>query len=179
MVDIEHEDEVYRGSMGKRGGSVEDLNNNDVINRSSIFNFLYFMIIFLYAVSTFLDLIFYFCFYQKKKNNSNFVDYTFGMRLAIDVAFVLPLFLTLRLEYQFHSKINLITGLIFSPQIILNFITSIMIFCQDYTLDFSEDHTEKELTAGKVSALKISSLVNFVCNLLLVIFTFIKINKNY
>ena len=41
--------------------------SNEKVNRSTIFDFLYFWSIFFLSISFFVDLTIYFCFYQKKK----------------------------------------------------------------------------------------------------------------
>ena len=152
-----------------KGDKNEKVNNSD-----STFNFLYFAIIFLYALSCFTDLIIYFCYYQEKKNQNHFNAFTFGARLFIDILFILPIFIILRFEYQCRNIINIITIVFLLPQIVLNITTYILIFTQGY----QETEEENVLTETKIMIIRIVSGINLVFNFLLICFTFIKINRN-
>ena len=189
--------------------------SSEKVNRSTIFDFLYFWSIFLLSISFFTDLTIYFCFYQKKNNTKSYEPGTFFLRIITDALFIAPLLLYIRYALTNSTK-NYVMGIIvFFPQFILSIISIIVINNQDFItkedeineyeknktnqigdfIDFvnymiinsandtnntdGDFNATTELTDSRISALKISPVVNLVFYLLTVLLTFLKVVKNY
>ena len=189
--------------------------SSDKVNRSTIFDFLYFWSIFLLSISFFSDLTIYFCFYQKKNNTKSYEPGTFFLRIGTDALFIAPLLLYIRYALTNSAK-NYVMGIIvFFPQFVLSIISIIVINNQDFItkedeineyeknktnqigdfIDFvnymiinsandtnntdGDFNATTELTDSRISALKISPVVNLVFYLLTVLLTFLKVVKNY
>ena len=110
------------------------IDGNDASNKSSFFDHLYFWSIFLLSTSFFLDLTFYFCYYQKKRNDDNYQPRTFFVRVITDVLFISPLLMYLRFALDNVLKNYILGIIIFLPQFILNLISIIDIHIQDFVL---------------------------------------------
>ena len=189
--------------------------SSEKVNRSTIFDFLYFWSIFLLSISFFTVLTIYFCFYQKKNNTKSYEPGTFFLRIGTDALFIAPLLLYIRYALTNSAK-NYVMGIIvFFPQFVLSIISIIVINNQDFItkedeineyeknktnqigdfIDFvnymiinsandtnntdGDFNATTELTDSRISALKISPVVNLVFYLLNVILTFLKVVKNY
>ena len=189
--------------------------SSDKVNRSTIFDFLYFWSIFLLSISFFTDLTIYFCFYQKKNNTKSYEPGTFFLRIITDALFIAPLLLYIRYALTNSAK-NYVMGIIvFFPQFVLSIISIIVINNQDFItkedeineyeknktnqigdfIDFvnymiinsandtnntdGDFNATTELTDSRISASKISPVVNLVFYLLTVLLTFLKVVKNY
>ena len=189
--------------------------SSEKVNRSTIFDFLYFWSIFLLSISFFSDLTIYFCFYQKKNNTKSYEPGTFFLRIGTDALFIAPLLLYIRYALTNSAK-NYVMGIIvFFPQFVLSIISIIVINNQDFItkedeineyeknktnqigdfIDFvnymiinsandtnntdGDFNATTELTDSRISALKISPVVNLVFYLLTVLLTFLKVVKNY
>ena len=189
--------------------------SSDKVNRSTIFDFLYFWSIFLLSISFFTDLTIYFCFYQKKNNTKSYEPGTFFLRIGTDALFIAPLLLYIRYALTNSAK-NYVMGIIvFFPQFVLSIISIIVINNQDFItkedeineyeknktnqigdfIDFvnymiinsandtnntdGDFNATTELTDSRISALKISPVVNLFFYLLTVLLTFLKVVKNY
>ena len=185
--------------------------NNDRINRSTIFDFLYFWSIFLLSISFFSDLTIYFCFYQKKNNSLSYHTETFFLRIITDALFIAPLLLYIRYALTNSTKNYIIGIIVFLPQFILSIISIVEIYNQSFqtkddeiwkyeekenksdgvldfidyilvTIDNNTNITYNEttsLTNQRISALKISPIINLIFYLLTVILTFLKVVKNF
>ena len=136
--------------MGDRK-TLELIQNNEIekrnsrksnVNRSTIFEFLYFWFIFFLTVSFFFDLTVYFYFYQEKINIlNNYNSVTFYLRIISDSLFIAPLLIYIRVALTKNMK-NYILGIfIFFPQFILNIITIIKIFNQLENENESKENT--------------------------------------
>ena len=187
--------------------------SNEKVNRSTIFDFLYFWSIFFLSISFFVDLTIYFCFYQKKNNSKSYKAGTFFLRIITDALFIAPLLLYIRYALT-NSKKNYIMGIIiFLPQLILTIISIIVINNQDFITKDDENNedqnkesqinefidlinymamdndtdsnnntdknTSTDLTDSRISALKISPILNLVFYILTVLLTFLKVVKNF
>ena len=112
------------------------IDGNEASNKTTFFEHIYFWCLFLLSTSFFLDLIFYFCYYQKKRSNEeNYQARTFFIRVATDVLFISPLLIYLRFALDNVVKNYIIGIFIFLPQFILNFISIIDIHLQDFVLN--------------------------------------------
>ena len=136
--------------MGDRK-TLELIQNNEIekrdsrksnVNRSTIFEFLYFWFIFFLSASFFFDLTVYFCFYQEKVNIlNNYNSITFYLRIISDALFIAPLLIYIRVALTKNIK-NYILGIfIFLPQFILNIITIIKIFNQSENEKENKENT--------------------------------------
>ena len=188
--------------------------SSEKVNRSTIFDFLYFWSIFLLSISFFTDLTIYFCFYQKKNNTKSYEPGTFFLRIITDALFIAPLLLYIRYALTNSTK-NYVMGIIvFFPQFILSIISIIVINNQDFITkeDEENEHQNKtrqlddimdfvnymiinsandtnntdgdfnattELTDSRISALKISPVINLAFYILTVLLTFLKVFKNF
>ena len=191
--------------------------SSDKVNRSTIFDFLYFWSIFLLSISFFTDLTIYFCFYQKKNNTKSYEPGTFFLRIITDALFIAPLLLYIRYALTNSTK-NYVMGIIvFFPQFILSIISIIVINNQDFITkeDEENEHQNKtrqlddimdfvnymlinsgndadnnnntdggfnattDLTDSRISALKISPVINLAFYILTVLLTFLKVFKNF
>ena len=111
------------------------IDGNEASNKTTFFEHIYFWCLFLLSTSFFLDLIFYFCYYQKKRSNEeNYQARTFFIRVATDVLFISPLLIYLRFALNNASKNYIIGIFIFLPQFILNLISIIDIHIQEFVL---------------------------------------------
>ena len=191
--------------------------SSEKVNRSTIFDFLYFWSIFLLSISFFTDLTIYFCFYQKKNNTKSYEIGTFFIRIVTDALFIAPLLLYIRYALTNSTKNYVMGIIIFFPQFVLSIISIIVINNQDFITkeDEKNEHENKtyqigdfidfvnymiinsdndidnknntdgnfntttNLTDSRISALKISPVVNLVFYLLTVLLTFLKVVKNY
>ena len=188
--------------------------SSEKVNRSTIFDFLYFWSIFLLSISFFTDLTIYFCFYQKKNNTRSYEPGTFFLRIVTDALFIAPLLLYIRYALTNSAKNYVVGIIVFFPQFVLSIISIIEINNQDFItkedekneyqnktnqiddfIDFinymtinsvnDNNNTDDgfnattELTDSRISALKISPVVNLVFYLLTVLLTFLKVVKNY
>jgi len=207
-LDLIQKNEIEMRGSGK---------SSEKVNRSTIFDFLYFWSIFLLSISFFTDLTIYFCFYQKKNNNRSYKPGTFFIRIITDALFIAPILLYIR--YALESSIkNYVMGIIiFFPQFVLSIISIIVINNQDFItkedekneyqnktnqigdfIDFinymiinSDNDTDNknntdgnfttttDLTDSRISALKISPVINLAFYILTVLLTFLKVVKNY
>ena len=164
---------------------------NELLNRSTIFDFVYFWSIFLLSTSFFLDLILYFCYYQEKNNEGNYQASTFFIRLITDSLFISPLLIYIRFALNRSSKIYILGIIIFLPQLILNIISLAKINNQEFITIESLNNTsflnitnEKiinstKLTDNRVKILKISPLINVIIYIITIILTYLKIFKNF
>ena len=189
--------------------------SSEKVNRSTIFDFLYFWSIFLLSISFFSDLTIYFCFYQKKNNTKSYEPGTFFLRIGTDALFIAPLLLYIRYALTNSAKNYVVGIIVFFPQFVLSIISIIVINNQDFItkedeineyeknktnqigdfIDFvnymiinsandtnntdGDFNATTELTDSRISALKISPVVNLVFYLLTVLLTFLKVVKNY
>jgi len=191
--------------------------SSEKVNRSTIFDFLYFWSIFLLSISFFIDLTIYFCFYQKKNNTKSYEIGTFFIRIVTDALFIAPLLLYIRYALTNSTKNYVMGIIIFFPQFVLSIISIIVINNQDFITkeDEKNEHENKtyqigdfidfvnymiinsdndidnknntdgnfntttDLTDSRISALKISPVVNLIIFLLTVLLTFLKVAKNY
>ena len=125
-------DLIQRNDMDNR----LSIDGNEASNKTTFFEHVYFWCLFLLSTSFFLDLIFYFCYYQKKRSNEeNYQARTFFIRVATDVLFISPLLIYLRFALDNVVKNYIIGIFIFLPQFILNFISIIDIHLQDFVLN--------------------------------------------
>ena len=125
-------DLIQRNDMDNR----LSIDGNEASNKTTFFEHIYFWCLFLLSTSFFLDLIFYFCYYQKKRSNEeNYQARTFFIRVATDVLFISPLLIYLRFALDNVVKNYIIGIFIFLPQFILNFISIIDIHLQDFVLN--------------------------------------------
>ena len=188
--------------------------SSDKVNRSTIFDFLYFWSIFLLSISFFTDLTIYFCFYQKKNNTKSYEPGTFFLRIVTDALFIAPLLLYIRYALTNSAKNYVVGIIVFFPQFVLSIISIIEINNQDFItkedekneyqnktnqiddfIDFinymtinsvnDNNNTDDgfnattELTDSRISALRISPVVNLVFYILTVLLTFLKVVKNF
>ena len=170
------------------------------INRSSIFEFLYFWSIFLLSISFFFDLAVYFCFYQKKNNGFSYNPSTFFIRIITDALFIAPLMFFIRYALTSTAKNYIIGIIIFLPQLVLSSISIIGIEYQEFlTIDDidkksdnetlvnftnlllgnSTNSNETKLTNARVRALKISPIINLIIYMITVILSYLKVIKNF
>ena len=125
-------DLIQRNDMDNR----LSIDGNEASNKTTFFEHVYFWCLFLLSTSFFLDLIFYFCYYQKKRSNEeNYQARTFFIRVITDVLFISPLLIYLRFALDNVVKNYIIGIFIFLPQFILNFISIIDIHLQDFVLN--------------------------------------------
>jgi len=125
-------DLIQRNDMENR----LSIDGNEASNKSTFFEHMYFWSIFLLSTSFFLDLIIYFCYYQKKRSNEeNYQARTFFIRVITDVIFISPLLIYLRFALDNVLKNYIIGIFIFLPQFILNFISIIDIHVQEFVLN--------------------------------------------
>ena len=188
--------------------------STEKVNRSTIFDFLYFWSIFLLSISFFTDLTIYFCFYQKKNNTRSYEPGTFFLRIVTDALFIAPLLLYIRYALTNSAKNYVVGIIVFFPQFVLSIISIIEINNQDFItkedekneyqnktnqiddfIDFinymtinsvnDNNNTDDgfnattELTDSRISALRISPVVNLVFYILTVLLTFLKVVKNF
>lgn len=121
-------DLIQNNEVGNRNSAT----NNENVNKSTIFEFLYFWSVFFLSASFFFDLTAYLCYYQEKNNAYNYDSGTFIIRIITDSLFIAPLLIFIR--YALTSNItNYIVGvIIFLPQLVLNLISVIKIFTQSF-----------------------------------------------
>ena len=187
--------------------------SNEKVNRSTIFDFLYFWSVFFLSISFFIDLTIYFCFYQKKNNSRSYKAGTFFLRIITDALFIAPLLLYIRYALTNSTKNYIIGIVVFFPQFILSIISIIVIYNQDFITkddekneyynnssqidefadfvnfmllnnDSDNNNTENyttttDLTDSRISALKISPILNLVFYLITILLTFLKVFKNF
>ena len=182
----------------KSGNKEINASSKENVNKSTIFDFLYFWSIFLLSFSFFFDLIIYFCFYQEKNNQWSYNSLTFFLRIITDSLYIAPLLIYIRYALTSSTKNYIIGVFIFLPQLILNFISILKIYTQSFitkenyenienksslysfnSFNFYNSTIEVKMTNAKVLVLKISPIFNLVFYLLAVVLTFLKIFKNF
>ena len=192
-MDIERtsKDERKALELIQKGEKIENKeSSNRNINRSFIFDFLYFWSIFLLSLSFFGDLIIYFCFYQEKNNQLSYSSSTFYLRIITDSLFLAPLLIYIRYALISSVKYYLIGAFVFLPQLILTFISILKIYTQDFITKENYENIgnsnsykitidDIKLTNMKVIVLKISPIFNLVIYLLTIALTYLKIFKNF
>lgn len=109
------------------------IDGTDQLNKSSFFENLYFWSIFLLSASFFIDLTFYFCYYQHINNQEHYQSRTFFIRIICDALFISPLLLYIRFALNSTLKTYILGIIIFLPQFILNLISIIDIHAQDFS----------------------------------------------
>ena len=178
------------------------------VNRSTIFEFIYFWSVFLLSISFFVDLTVYFCFYQKKNNTLSYHTTPFIFRIVSDTLFIAPLLLFIRYALTNSIKYYIIGILVFMPQLIFSLISLIQVYNQDFItsediqnyngtnntnltnflfnyLEDSNNGTNNNtdiktlLTQTKVNTLKISPLINLFIYAITISLTYLKIIKNF
>ena len=183
----------------KGGNNENNAPSKENVNKSTIFDFLYFWSIFLLSLSFFSDLCIYFCFYQEKNNQLSYNSITFFLRIITDAIFISPLLLYIRYAMNSTAKNYLIGIFIILPQFILSLISIMQIFKQEFKtkedleiidnkLNFlvmsSSNNTnnttiDTQLSKERVTVLKISPVINLIIYLLSVVLTFLKIVKKF
>ena len=178
------------------------------VNRSTIFEFIYFWSVFLLSISFFVDLTAYFCFYQKKNNTLSYHTTPFIFRIVSDTLFIAPLLLFIRYALTNSIKYYIIGILVFMPQLIFSLISLIQVYNQDFItsediqnyngtnntnltnflfsyLEDSNNGTNNNtdiktlLTQTKVNTLKITPLINLFIYAITISLTYLKIIKNF
>ena len=178
------------------------------VNRSTIFEFIYFWSVFLLSISFFIDLTVYFCFYQKKNNTLSYHTTPFIFRIVSDTLFIAPLLLFIRYALTNSIKYYIIGILVFLPQLVFSLISLIQVYNQDFItsediknyngtngtnstnflfsyLEDSNNGTsnntkiETLLTQTKVNTLKITPLINLFIYVITISLTYLKIIKNF
>ena len=153
-MDVEPTTKVDRKTQSLlKKKDIESLSSPEQINRSTIFDFLYFWCVFFLSASFFIDLTVFFCFYQKKNNDLSYKAFPFSLRIITDVIFIMPLLLFIRFALNDNSKNYLIGIAIFFPQFILSLISIIVIHNQDFV-------TEDDIKNNSIS--NITNLNEFV-----------------
>ena len=175
----------------KGGNNENNALSKENVNKSTIFDFLYFWSIFLLSLSFFSDLCIYFCFYQEKNNQWSYNSLTFFLRIITDSLYIAPLLIYIRYALTSSTKNYIIGVFIFLPQLILNFISILKIYTQSFITKENYENIENKsslysfstieikMTNAKVLVLKISPIFNLVFYLLAVVLTFLKIFKNF
>ena len=175
----------------KSGNKENNAPSKENVNKSTIFDFLYFWSIFLLSLSFFSDLCIYFCFYQEKNNQWSYNSLTFFLRIITDSLYIAPLLIYIRYALTSSTKNYIIGVFIFLPQLILNFISILKIYTQSFITKENYENIENKsslysfstieikMTNAKVLVLKISPIFNLVFYLLAVVLTFLKIFKNF
>ena len=152
------------------------------VNRSTIFEFLYFWFIFFLTASFFFDLTVYFCFYQEKTNIlNNYNSTTFYLRIISDALFIAPLLIYIRVALSKNIK-NYILGIfIFLPQLILNIITIIKIFNQSENENTNPNNNDESKISRDTqrTLLKLSPVINIIIYTITIALTYLKIYKNF
>ena len=178
------------------------------VNRSTIFEFIYFWSVFLLSISFFVDLTVYFCFYQKKNNTLSYHTTPFIFRIVSDTLFIAPLLLFIRYALTNSIKYYIIGFFVFLPQLIFSLISLIQVYNQDFItsedikyyndtngtnltnflFNYLEDlnnntnnNTEIKtlLTQTRVNTLKITPLINLFIYVITISLTYLKIIKNF
>ena len=182
----------------KGGNNENNAPSKENVNKSTIFDFLYFWSIFLLSLSFFSDLCIYFCFYQEKNNQWSYNSLTFFLRIITDSLYIAPLLIYIRYALTSSTKNYIIGVFIFLPQLILNFISILKIYTQSFITKENYENIENKsslysfnsfnsynttievkMTNAKVLVLKISPSFNLAIYLLAVILIFLKIFKNF
>lgn len=148
-------------------------NNSEILLKSNkrkyYIKILYFIFLYCYAISCFIDLFLYIS-YLNKNNNITL----FSLRLIIDILTILPTIIYVKNSNK--GNINLtyfFIGIIMEvPKTIINLISCKMI----YSLNHEEDNI-KENEEILLLGLKISSLVNLIYGLFLSFIMFLKVFK--
>ena len=109
--------------------------SNEKVNRSTIFEFVYFWSVFILSISFFVDLTVYFCFYQKKNNKFSYYTKPFVFRIVADIIFIAPLLLFIRYALTNSMKYYIIGIFVFLPQLLFSLISIILVFDQDFITD--------------------------------------------
>ena len=207
-MDIEPAKKVDRKTLEliKKGEIEASRPSEEKVNRSTIFEFLYFWTIFILSASFFADLTLYFIYYQDINNQLSYHSVTYILRIIADSLFILPLLIYIRIALTNNTKNYVIGIFVFLPQFILFIVTIVLIYTQDFitqenlginkneanffnflssnssnssdTIDTSTDFPTL-LTNAKVVILKISPIINLFFYILAIVLTYLKIIKNF
>lgn len=188
---------------------IENINSRTSnVNRSTIFDFLFFWSIYLLSTSFFVDLLIYFCFYQKKNNKLSYDASTFVLRIISDMLFVGPLLLFIRFALTNDKKYYIVGIFVFLPQLLLSIVSIILVYNQDFitkddiegnnggnntnnitnityfifeNLQDSENNQKEDtlLTKSRVNAIKTTPIINLIIYIITVALTYLKIKNNY
>ena len=168
--------------------SDDTMENKSKFNRSTIFEHSYFWILFLTASSYIIDLLFYLMYYQEKFEIIYYEKATLILRIINDILFLFPIFIFIKFAITDNKLNYIIGGFVFLPQLVLNLISLIQIYNQDYCTDSNilcnilpglEEEDIRRLTYNRISILRITSLINFILYIFSVALTFLKVLKNY
>ena len=133
-MDIEPAKKVDRKTLEliKKGEIETTRPSDEKVNRSTIFEFLYFWTIFILSASFFADLTLYFIYYQDINNQLSYHSVTYILRIIADSLFILPLLIYIRIALTNTTKNYVIGILAFLPQFILCIVTIVLIYTQDF-----------------------------------------------
>ena len=133
-MDIEPAKKVDRKTLEliKKGEIEASRPSEEKVNRSTIFEFLYFWTIFILSASFFADLTLYFIYYQDINNQLSYHSVTYILRIIADSLFILPLLIYIRIALTNNTKNYVIGIFVFLPQLILCIVTIVLIYTQDF-----------------------------------------------
>ena len=166
----------------------DSLENNSKFNRSTIFEHAYFWILFLTAASYIIDLLFYLIYYQEKFGIIYYEKATLILRIINDILFLFPLLIFIKFAIT-NNKLNyIIGGVVFLPQLVLNIISLVQIYNQDYCTDSNilciipkelEEEDIRRLNYNRITILRTTSLINLILYIFSIALTFLKIIRDY
>ena len=133
-MDIEPAKKVDRKTLEliKKGEIEASRPSEEKVNRSTIFEFLYFWTIFILSASFMADLTLYFIYYQDINNKLSYHSVTYILRIIADSLFILPLLIYIRIALTNNTKNYVIGIFVFLPQFILFIVTIVLIYTQDF-----------------------------------------------
>ena len=188
-MDIEPTSKKHYKTEWLNQNSFESFTKPRKINISTIFNHSYFWVLYLLSVSYCTDFILYLVYYQEKFEIIYYDEATLVLRYINDVIFIFPLLLFIKFQKTARPISYIIAGIIFLPQLVINIVSLIKIYTQDYCLDddtilcdrnrFPEDEDIRFLNHFHITLLRISTLINLILYVFAVALTFLKIIRNY
>ena len=186
-MDIEPESKKYKTDWLNQTGE-ESLNNPTKINLSTIFKNLYFLTLYLLAISFVFDLIIYLVYYQDKFHVIYYHQEVLVLRYICDILFLFPILIFIKFQKTVNLINYIVGGIVFLPQLVLNIVGLSLIYNQNYcteedtlcdTSGFSDEEIVRILTYERITLLRISTLMNFILYICAIALTFLKIYKNY
>ena len=142
------------------------------------FTNLFFVISFLLAISCFLDLCGFLCYYQNIKNKNVYNPIIFYLRVVNDAFLILPLLLYLQWAINESFRYFLVGFFTFLPQIVLSAISLIMLLLQDFKHD-SQISEDEQISKTRFITLKASNITNLILLVLSTIATLFKVHNNF